>query len=164
METLLGDITILMIDDDRYMRNIVKSMLSAFPTVSFLEAANAPAGWDLYCHAAPDIILVDWEMPKINGLQFIRRVRQAAGSPRPATPIILMTGHANPNLIAKARDAGTHQILGKPVSAEALFSTITATLNKDVPFIRSKTYIGPDRRRPMRRPPYNGPDRRKTSS
>ncbi len=162
MTKSLDGLHVLLVDDDRHLRAIVRALLSPIPGLLLHEAEDAVSGWDMFLRHKAGLIIVDWNMPKINGMQFIRRVRQSPGSPDERVPILLMTGHTNAQVIACARDAGANQILAKPISAENLYTKMTAAISDTRPFIEAKRYVGPDRRR--RNAPYNGEDRRKGRS
>ncbi len=161
MDLLSKKLTVLLIDDDRHLRGIIKAMLLSFPNITFLDESHAAYGWDAYCQHAPDLIIVDWEMPKVNGLQFIRRVRHSQTSPYPETPLILLTGHTTKNLISKALDAGVDQVLSKPVSADLLFKKMTAALSRQGPLIKTDSDLGRDRRHETAG--FRGRDRRSRS-
>jgi hypothetical protein len=62
--------------------------------------------------------------------------------------------------VVSARDAGVTEFLAKPISAKALYQRILNVVANPRPFIRTKTYFGPDRRRNVN-PNYVGPERRK---
>ncbi len=109
----------------------------------------------------PDIIIVDWEMPGIDGVEFTQLVRNASDSPNPFVPIIFLTSYSDKRHVIEARDAGVTEFLAKPVSAKAIYSRMMSIINKPRPFIRSKQYFGPCRRRHSY-PEYKGSERRKT--
>jgi response regulator RpfG family c-di-GMP phosphodiesterase len=71
----------------------------------------------------------------------------------------MVTGHAERPLLERARDAGVHEFLAKPVSASMLYARLQRVIENPPPFVRSDTYFGPDRRR--RAVAFTGPDRRK---
>ncbi len=103
--------------------------------------------------------IVDFNMSPIDGVEFTRLVRQAADSPNPFLPIIMLTGHAARARVEEARDAGVTEFVVKPVTAKAVLDRINAVVNKARPFIRTQEYFGPDRRR-RQDPAFTGPWRR----
>ena len=98
----------------------------------------------------------------LDGLDFVRLVRKGADSPNPYVPIILLTGHTEMHRVLEARDAGVNEILAKPISIKSLFSRIVSIIESPRPFVKSKTYFGPCRRR-YQDPNYKGPERRSQS-
>jgi len=155
----LDRLKILVVDDNPHMRKLIGAILGAFGVKSIYEAGCADDGWKTFCQLNPDIIFVDWMMEPINGLQFTKRVRTGGDSPNPFVPVVMITGHTQVEHVRAARDAGVTEFLAKPVSADAIFSRLQAIIEAPRPFVRTKTYFGPDRRR-TRNANYMGPERR----
>jgi len=83
----------------------------------------------------------------MDGLTFVRKLRDPENSKNPFIPIILCTAHNDRDLIQRALDTGVTEIMTKPISAKVLESRITEIFQKPRPFVRSTQYFGPDRRR-----------------
>ncbi|MCK5546645.1 MAG: response regulator, partial [Rhodospirillaceae bacterium] len=111
-------------------------------------------------HFPADVIICDWSMQPLDGLDFVRMVRTGTDSPNPFVPIIMLTGHTEMHRVMEARDSGVHEFLAKPISAKGIYSRIRTIIENPRPFIRAGIYFGPDRRR-KENPNYNGPERRK---
>jgi two-component system, chemotaxis family, chemotaxis protein CheY len=71
-----------------------------------------------------------------------------------------MTGHSEKKRVINARDAGITEFLAKPISAKGLYQRVLNVVANPRPFIRTKSYFGPDRRRNTT-VSYAGPERRK---
>ena len=95
LEARLPTIKVLIVDDDHYMRKVVRAMLMAIGVKYIHEANDGAAGLQAIKDISPDIVFVDWEMPIVDGLQFIKTVRSPATFPIPDVPIILLTGHGD---------------------------------------------------------------------
>ncbi len=156
----LDRLNVLVFDDDRNMRALIESILFALGVRNIREAHDVKQAFgDLqYFHA--DIVITDWHMEPLNGLDFVRMVRSGDDSPNPYVPIIMLTGHTEPHLVCEARDAGVNEFLAKPISAKALYSRLVSIIEYPRPFIRSKTYFGPCRRRRNVGPPWGMKERR----
>ena len=143
----LDRLNVLVLDDNRNMRTLIESILFALGVRNFHEAHDVKQAFrDLqYFHA--DIVITDWQMEPLNGLDFVRMVRSGEDSPNPYVPIIMLTGHTELHRVCEARDAGVNEFLAKPISAKALYSRLTSIIEFPRPFIRTKTYFGPCRRR-----------------
>jgi two-component system, chemotaxis family, chemotaxis protein CheY len=87
-------------------------------------------------------------------------IRQPGANANPYVPIIMLTGHSEKKRVMSARDAGITEFLAKPISAKALYQRILNVVANPRPFIKTKNYFGPDRRRNVN-PNYVGPERRK---
>jgi DNA-binding response OmpR family regulator len=108
----------------------------------------------------PDIVITDWAMPIFDGIELTQMIRQPGASANPFVPIIMLTGHSEKRRVVAARDAGVTEFLVKPLSARALYERIVNVVVNPRPFVRTKTYFGPDRRRNLN-PSYVGPERRR---
>lgn len=149
----------LVVDDNAHMRHIVRALLHGFGARDVFEAENGAAALDEFNHHAPDIIILDWVMPIFDGLEFTQMIRQPEANANPYVPIIMLSGHAEKKRVIAARDAGITEFLTKPISANALYERILNIVVNPRPFIKTRSYFGPDRRR--HQTPFTGPDRRK---
>lgn len=149
----------LVIDDNPHMRRIIRTLLHGLGTRDVFEADDGATGLDAYTHNIPDIVLIDWAMPVFDGLELTRMIRETDGNVNPYVPIIMITGHTEKNRVTSARDAGITEFLAKPISAKALYQRIVNVVAHPRPFIKTKDYFGPDRRR-ITNPNYPGPERR----
>ncbi len=150
----------LVIDDNPHMRRIMHSLLHGFGARDVYEAEDGAAGLEAFTQYAPDIVLADWVMPIFDGLELKQMIRQQGANANPYVPIIMMTGHSEKQRVMSARDAGITEFLAKPISAKALYERIFNVVANPRPFIKTKTYFGPDRRRNVSAS-YSGPERRK---
>jgi CheY-like chemotaxis protein len=134
---------ILVVDDERFMRNVIHALLVAMGADKIYEAANGTLGLDLMSTLAPDLVILDWEMPGVDGPAFMRTVRSPGKFPHPDVPIIMLTGHGERSRVAEALQLGINEFLVKPVSRTSLEDRITAVLTKPRPMIRNGNYYGP---------------------
>ncbi len=150
----------LVVDDNAHMRRILRTLLHGFGAREVYEAEDGAAGLEAFNHFVPDIVITDWAMPIFDGLELTQMIRQHGANANPYVPIIMMTGHSEKRRVTAARDAGITEFLAKPVSAKGLYERIVNVIVNPRPFIRTKTYFGPDRRRNAAST-YTGPERRK---
>jgi two-component system, chemotaxis family, chemotaxis protein CheY len=150
---------ILVVDDNQHMRKLVVTILQAFGTTQIYEAADGEAAWPILRDTNPDVVLLDWQMNGMTGLDFVKMVRNDPNSPNPLVPVIMLTGHTHIDHVRMARDAGANEFLAKPVSVKAILSRLISVIEYPRPFVRTGSYFGPCRRR---RPndEYRGPERR----
>jgi len=154
---------VLIIDDNQHMRTLVSAVLEAFGVDLIFEAQSAEDGWKIFQQNACDLIFVDWVMTGMSGLEFTEKVRTAPDSPNPFVPIVMLTGHTSIERVNAARDAGVNEFLAKPVSSKAILNRLVAVIEHPRPFVRTKSYFGPCRRR-RRDGAYHGPERRATDA
>jgi two-component system chemotaxis response regulator CheY len=150
----------LVVDDNAHMRRIVRTLLHGFGVREVHEAEDGAAGLDAVNNFAPDVIITDWAMPVFDGLELTQMIRQQDSKGNPYVAIIMLTGHSERKRVMAARDAGVTEFLAKPISAKGLYHRIVSVVANPRPFVKTKTYFGPDRRRTAN-PNYTGPERRK---
>jgi two-component system, chemotaxis family, chemotaxis protein CheY len=150
----------LVIDDNVHMRRTLRTLLHGFGARDVYEAEDGAAGLEAFTHYLPDIVISDWAMPIFDGLELVQMIRQPGANANPFVPIIMLTGHSEKKRVMAARDAGITEFMAKPISAKALYQRILNVVANPRPFIRTKSYFGPDRRRNVS-PNYVGPERRK---
>jgi CheY-like chemotaxis protein len=148
----------LVVDDNAHMRKLVYAILQAFGVHEIVEAADGERAWSLLREVNPDIIIVDWVMDGMTGIDLVKMIRTHPQSPNCFVPVIMLTGYTQADRVAAARDAGINEFLAKPVSVNAMMSRIVSVIEQPRPFVRTSQYFGPCRRR--RGEEYNGPERR----
>ena len=150
----------LVVDDNAHMRRILRTLLHGFGAREVYEAEDGAAGLEAFTHNVPDIVITDWAMPIFDGLELTQMIRQPGANANPFVPIIMLTGHSEKKRVMAARDAGVTEFLAKPLSAKALYERVVNIVINPRPFVRTKTFFGPDRRR-NNNPSYVGPERRR---
>ncbi len=150
----------LVIDDNAHMRRILRTLLHGFGAREVFEAEDGASALEAFAHFVPDIVITDWAMPVFDGLELTQMIRQPGGNSNPYVAIIMLTGHSEKKRVTAARDAGVTEFLAKPISAKGLYQRIVNIIVNPRPFIRTRTYFGPDRRR-SNSASYVGPERRK---
>jgi len=156
-----SELSILVIDDNTYMRSIVKSLLKGFDVGSIYESADAETAFEIFQNAQIDLIIVDYALEAMDGVEFVKLVRTADDSANPYVPIIMLSAHTQRTRVEQARDVGITEFLRKPISAEALYLRIVQIIEHPRSFIKAKEYFGPDRRRRRDDTGYSGEERRK---
>lgn len=157
---VLDNMNVLVLDDNRHMRSLVQSILHALGVKNIREAGDAAEAFKELNHFHADIIIVDWHMEPLDGIDFVRLVRTAKDSANPYVPIIMLSGYTEYRRITEARDAGVNEFLAKPISAKALYQRFAMIIDNPRSFIRTKSYFGPDRRRQNLGPPRGVAERR----
>jgi two-component system, chemotaxis family, chemotaxis protein CheY len=119
---------ILLIDDSATMRNILKNLLrAALGNVTFEEGADGIEGLSCIDAGGPyDLIMVDWNMPTMDGLAFVKKLRTSDRT----TPLIMVTTEVEKDRVVDAIRAGVNNYVIKPFNAEALTQKVKQTLEK----------------------------------
>jgi two-component system chemotaxis response regulator CheY len=142
----LGQLKVLIVDDEASMRKVTHALLQTIGVRNILEAHNGREGLEAICTQAPDVVILDWEMPAPNGPEFMRAVRAPDKFPLPDIPVIMLTGHSERSCVIEAVQLGVNEYLLKPVSSVALLARLVAILCKPRPMIKKGDYYGPQPR------------------
>ena len=143
---LLQGAKVLVVDDDFYSRKVIRTLLMAIGVKKIFDAPNGAQGLETIRQMAPDIVLVDWEMPGMDGAAFSAAVRNPGRFPYPNVPIIMLTCHSERWRVEEAMRLGVNEYLLKPVSGKLLCDRLVATLKKPRPIVRVGPYYGPEPR------------------
>ena len=156
----LSALNMLIVDDNVHMRLILRQVLRTLGIRKLREAADGSEAIDILKKSPADIVITDWEMSPVDGVQFARFLRTSRDSPNPYIPIIMLTAHSEIYRVHQARDAGVSEYMTKPVSVRMLYGRLVNAVERSRRFIRSESYTGPCRRRSGRDARYKGPERR----
>jgi DNA-binding NarL/FixJ family response regulator len=119
----------LLVDDNDVVRQGLRTVLQANPDWEICgEANNGLAAVELFKELHPNVVIVDFKMPGINGVEAARQMSQIA----PAVPIIMFTEHASPELEKHAMDAGIRKVVSK-IDAFPMVGIIEALLGPSEP-------------------------------
>ena len=143
------------------MRAITSAVLQSAGIRKLREAADGAAALEILRDHAVDLVIVDFNMFPLDGVEFTRLVRNSPDSANPYLPIIMMTGHSEKTRVYEARDAGVNEFVVKPITAKAILDRIQAVIFRPRPFVKTDGYFGPDRR-PVQSADDKGPKRRAT--
>jgi two-component system chemotaxis response regulator CheY len=134
---------VLVVDDEHYMRKVVRTLLMTIGVRTIYEAADGPSGLEIIRNMAPDVVIVDWQMPGLDGAGFVRMVRSPETFPYPNVPIIMLTGHGERSRVVEAIKIGVNEFLLKPVSSKALQSRMTSVFINPRRLVQTGGYYGP---------------------
>jgi two-component system, chemotaxis family, chemotaxis protein CheY len=117
---------ILLVDDSRTIRNIQKNVLAQLGHTEIMEAADGVEALSVIAQNRPDLALIDWNMPNMDGITLVRKIRETDK----ALPLMMCTTEAEKTRVLEAIKAGVNNYVVKPFTAETLAEKITATLAK----------------------------------
>ena len=157
----LSKVRILVADDSRFMRQLLTAVLTGLRIPHPYSAPNGEMALRIISEAKPDLLITDWEMGPMNGIELVRALRDEKTSPNPTIPIIMMASHCALARVIEARDTGANEFIAKPITIDAVYKRLVSLIERPRPFIRLESYFGPDRRRKIEE--FAGDDRRETS-
>ncbi len=147
IEKMIQGLNILIVDHNSYMRRLTRSMLMNLGAKAVLEAADGLAALEAIRTCDPDVMLLDWDMPVLNGMEVMRIVRSPGVFPRPNLPIIMLTNRADRSYVVEALRAGANEFLLKPTSPKALCDRLMSIVINPRPMVKLGEFYVPQPRR-----------------
>jgi len=108
---------VMIVDDSKSMRMIVKRTLkqAGFAGMDFQEAEDGTDALEKIDHFMPELVLCDWNMPTMNGIDFLRAIREAGNTVK----FGFVTTESTAEMRAEAKEAGAQFLIAKPFTAES---------------------------------------------
>ncbi|WPC05286.1 response regulator [Pseudomonas benzenivorans] len=125
----MSKVNVLVVDDATFIRDLVKKGLrDHFPGVQIHEAVNGRKAQQLLGRVAIDLILCDWEMPEMSGLELLGWCREEEALK--AIPFIMVTSRGDKDNVVQAIQTGVSDFIGKPFSNEQLVTKVKKALSR----------------------------------
>lgn len=122
--------TILIIEDEIAIRDMIKFALQATTEFIVVEAESAKEADDIIFHQVPDLILLDWMLPLMSGIKYAQKLK--AHTQTQDIPIIMLTAKAEEDNKIKGLEAGADDYITKPFSVRELIARIKTVLRRGV--------------------------------
>ncbi|MEW6501050.1 MAG: response regulator [Thermodesulfobacteriota bacterium] len=133
---LAPDMKILVVDDSRVMRHIIRNHLVALGFTEILEAGSGREALAVLAAEPVDLVFSDWVMPGMHGIELLKQVRGNAATSR--IPFIMVTAEAQPHLVFEAIQAKVSDYVVKPFTRE----TLQRSMEKVFRFAGARTPAG----------------------
>ncbi|MED5609280.1 response regulator [Pseudomonas sp. JH-2] len=125
----MSKVSVLVVDDAPFIRDLVKKGLrDHFPGLRIEEAVNGRKAQQHLARHAVDLILCDWEMPEMSGIELLGWCR--AQAPLKDVPFIMVTSRGDKENVVQAIQAGVSDYIGKPFSNDQLVSKVRKALSR----------------------------------
>lgn len=125
----MGKVSVLVVDDAPFIRDLVKKGLrDHFPGLQIEEAVNGRKAQQFLARQAVDLILCDWEMPELSGIELLTWCREQEALKD--TPFIMVTSRGDKDNVVQAIQAGVSDFIGKPFSNDQLVSKVKKALSR----------------------------------
>jgi len=154
---LTGAVT-MVVDDSPFALELTSQALLGFGIRTKYSCYSAAAAMEILADNPIDLLVVDCEMPEMDGYELVRWLRRSGLDPNAFAPVVMTAAHIRRSRVAEARDCGASFVITKPFSARTLLERIVWVARDSRPFLEVGEYFGPDRRFREAKPP--GTERR----
>ncbi len=117
---------VLLVDDSKTMRNIQRGILTQLGYEHIEEAVDGVDALEKVASFGPELILLDWNMPNMDGITFIKQYRGSGAK----VPVIMVTTEAEKSRVVEAIKAGVNNYVVKPFTPNVLGERIQETLGR----------------------------------
>ena len=122
------NMSIIIVDDYKTMLRIIRNLLNQLNFVNVLEAGDGNTALEKMRSTPPDLVISDWNMEPMTGLQLLREVR--ADATLKDTPFIMITAESKTENVVAAKEAGVSNYIVKPFNAETLKTKLVSVLGE----------------------------------
>lgn len=142
---LTGAVT-MVVDDSPFGLDLTASALLGFGIKTRYACHSAAEAIEILNDHQIDLLVVDTEMPDMDGYGLVRWLRRSGLDPNAFAPVIMTAAHVPRSRVTEARDCGANFVITKPFSAASLLERIIFVARDSRPFLEVGDYFGPDRR------------------
>ncbi|QTA81692.1 Chemotaxis protein [Desulfonema limicola] len=122
----MKNIRVLLVDDFSTMRRVIKKILKGMGLENVMEADNGMEAWNLINKQNFDLVICDWHMPKMKGLDLLEKIR--ASTDYADLPFIMVSAEGKKDSILQATEKGVTNYITKPFSADDLEKILKSML------------------------------------
>jgi two-component system chemotaxis response regulator CheY len=122
---------ILLIDDNKFIRLLIKEILRTFGVATVLEAETADHAMKLIIDKRPDIVICDWLMRPVDGMGILKMLRAHSSKEVRKTPFIMLSGEVRDDYVAEAIGEGADSYIAKPFTAATLMAHLVKVILKE---------------------------------
>jgi len=122
---------ILVVDDASFTRDLIRRTLrKQFPAVEIEDAVNGRKAQQMLTKTQFDMVLCDWEMPEMTGVELLKWCREQPKYKKEDVPLVMITSRGDKSHVVEAVQAGVTDYLGKPFSSEQLINKVVSAARK----------------------------------
>jgi two-component system chemotaxis response regulator CheY len=144
---LIQGLGILIVDHNLHMRRLTRMMLTTLGAKSVYEAADGLAALEIVRTNNPDIMVLERNVPVLNGAELLQIVRSPDLFPKPDLPVIMVMQTAHRGDVIEALRLGVHELLLTPTSPKALQDRLLSVMLNPRKMVRIGKYYVPQPRR-----------------
>lgn len=153
---LLAGLKVLVVEDSINMRNLLVALLNTMGITDVTCAQDGDAGLKCFATATPDLVITDGMMEPMNGYAMTSAIRALSddGAPgeykRSDVPVLMLSGHSEPDIVKRARDEGVTDYIVKPISPQLFYERVLAAVSSPTHIVETARFRGPSPRRTLR--------------
>lgn len=147
VDKAMEGLVVLIADSNAYTRRLTRMMLTNLGCKATYEACDGAAALDAIRTINPDVMILDWDMPVLDGREVMRIVRSPGVFPKPNVPIIMLSDRGLRSRVTAAVRLGVHEFLVKPISPKTLQQRLLGIVLNPRPMVRAGRYYIPMPRR-----------------
>jgi CheY-like chemotaxis protein len=148
LEKAIEGLVVLIVDSNPYTRRLTRMMLTNLGVKSIYESTDGIAALEAIRNLNPDVMIMDWDMPVLDGREVMRIVRTPGDFPKANLPIIMLTDLGLQSRVTASMRLGVHEFLVKPISPKTLQQRLLGIILNPRPMVRAgKFYIPMPRRK-----------------
>ena len=129
LRRLLSETTLLVVDDTLVIRDIISGILEPLGLRTILQAGDGEEAWQILTSGKVGMVVADWLMPGVNGLDLLRKMRQDERFAH--TPFIMITGVPDKQMVVEALQLKVTDYMAKPIDGSVLKQKIIKALNRN---------------------------------
>ena len=151
-------LAVLIADKNVHMRHIMRGILRELNVRMVTGASTPEEALECLVTKPFDIAFIEWA-PDFDGNATVQKLRRNPKAVSRYLPVIITSAYTEVQHVVTSRDAGSNQFLAKPFTAKLIYKHLQAVVEGHRPFVQSKVFVGPDRRR-RANPSPDGSERR----
>jgi two-component system chemotaxis response regulator CheY len=140
-------LVVLVADPNAFTRRLTRTMLTNLGVKSIYEASDGVSALESIRNVNPDVLIMDWDMPVLNGREVMQIVRSPGAHPKASLPVIMLTDIGLQSRVTAAIRAGVHEFLVKPISPKTLQQRLLGIVLNPRPMVYAGQYYIPMPRR-----------------
>ena len=142
-EAIIRSASVLIADRSPFARRLTRNMLVGLGVRSITEAADGPSALEAVLGSRPNVLIIDWELPILSGIDVIKRIRSPGTFAYADIPILMLTMQAERRYVMKALGLGANEFLAKPTSTNVLRDRLMSALCRRRPMVRLGNFYIP---------------------
>jgi two-component system chemotaxis response regulator CheY len=147
LEKAMEGLVVLIADSNPYTRRLTRMMLTNLGIKSTYESQDGAAALETIRSVNPDVMIMDWDMPVLDGPEVMRIVRSPGVYPKANLPIIMLSDNGLQSRVTAALRLGVHEFLVKPISPKTLQQRLLGLILNPRPMVQAGQFYIPTPRR-----------------